>query len=75
MVGTAPGKVCPFVEENEDMPSRVAAAVLVLSLVSTRTLSAEPVKVNGWIMNDLAGAQAEARKTGKPIFVVFRCEA
>lgn len=30
---------------------------------------------NGWIMNDLAAAQAEARKTGKPIFVVFRCEA
>jgi hypothetical protein len=30
---------------------------------------------NGWIMNDLAAAQTEARKTGKPIFVVFRCEA
>jgi hypothetical protein len=28
-----------------------------------------------WHMNDLAAAQAEARKTGKPIFVTFRCEA
>jgi hypothetical protein len=23
---------------------------------------------------DLAGARARARKTGKPLFVVFRCE-
>lgn len=27
-----------------------------------------------WILNDLTAAQAEARKTGKPIFAVFRCE-
>jgi hypothetical protein len=33
------------------------------------------VPVHQWIMNDLAAAQAEARKTGKPIFATFRCEA
>ena len=37
--------------------------------------AANPVKQNGWRMNNLEAAQAEARKTGKPIFVVFRCEA
>ena len=57
------------------MPSRVAATALILLVMCSNAFSAEPVKVNGWIMNDLAGAQAEARKTGKPIFVVFRCEA
>jgi hypothetical protein len=34
-----------------------------------------PQPVLTWHMNDLAAAQAEARKTGKPIFVTFRCEA
>jgi hypothetical protein len=34
-----------------------------------------PQPVLAWIMNDLAAAQAEARKTGKPIFVTIRCEA
>ncbi len=28
---------------------------------------------NHWIYNDLAAARAEARRTGKPIFVTFRC--
>ena len=37
--------------------------------------AANPVKQNGWLMNNLEAAQDEARKTGKPIFVVFRCEA
>ena len=34
-----------------------------------------PQPVLTWHMNDLAAAQAEAKKTGKPIFVTFRCEA
>ena len=28
---------------------------------------------NHWIYNDLSAAKAEARRTGKPIFVTFRC--
>ncbi len=28
---------------------------------------------NHWIYNDLAAAKAQARRTGKPIFVTFRC--
>jgi hypothetical protein len=35
---------------------------------------AAPNLVNGWIMNDLEAARAEARKTGKPIFATIRCE-
>jgi hypothetical protein len=27
-----------------------------------------------WIRDDFAAAQAQARKTGKPIFLIFRCE-
>lgn len=34
-----------------------------------------PQPTLAWHMNDLAAAQAEARKTGKPIFATFRCEA
>jgi hypothetical protein len=34
-----------------------------------------PQPTLAWHMNDLAAAQVEARKTGKPIFVTFRCEA
>jgi len=36
--------------------------------------AAEPAREGAWILNDLSAAQAEAKKTGKPIFVVFRCE-
>ncbi len=43
-------------------------------LLGSAASAAEPARVNGWIMNDVAAAQEEARKTGKPIFVVFRCE-
>jgi len=30
-------------------------------------------KVNGW-HTDYAAARAEAKRSGKPLFVVFRCE-
>ena len=36
--------------------------------------AAEPERDGIWLLNDLSAAQAEARKTGKPICVVFRCE-
>ncbi len=34
-----------------------------------------PQPVLAWHMNDLNAALAEAKKTGKPIFATFRCEA
>ncbi len=30
-------------------------------------------KTDDWIYNDLEQARAEARRTGKPLMVVFRC--
>lgn len=33
-----------------------------------------PKRDGAYILNDLGAAQAEAKKTGKPIFLVFRCE-
>jgi hypothetical protein len=43
-------------------------------LLSALALVAGPAPQDPWILNDLPTAQAEARKTGKPIFAVFRCE-
>ena len=37
--------------------------------------AAEPKKEGPFLINDLAAARVEAAKTGKPLFVVFRCEA
>jgi len=56
---------------------RQAVTVLLVGLgVLTPGLSrAADLVAPGWIRNDVAAAQAEARKTGKPIFVTFRCEA
>jgi hypothetical protein len=51
----------------------VLACGLILPLAAAR--AAEPARADGWIRNDLTAAQNEARETGKPIFVVFRCEA
>src|SRR5262249_942514 len=50
------------------------AGCMLTGLGSPAAAAPEPVRVNGWIMNDLSAAQAEARRTGKPIFTVFRCE-
>jgi hypothetical protein len=55
------------------MRSRALLAGCCL-LVVTGAVVAEPARRDGWIMNDLEAARTEARKTGKPIFVVFRCE-
>ena len=54
---------------------RVLAASAVLLLA--QGADAQPRKLDpgkyGW-HTDLAAAKAEAKRTGKPIFLVFRCE-
>ena len=46
-------------------------------LLSSGAANAQPRKLDpakyGW-HTDYAAAKAEARRTGKPIFLVFRCE-
>ncbi len=49
---------------------------LVVLLCSTSIASAQGkggANKNGWY-SDYSSAKAEARRTGKPIFLVFRCE-
>jgi hypothetical protein len=50
-------------------------AVVVASLLMTAPAFAQRVspKAAGW-HSDYAAARAEARRTGKPLFVAFRCE-
>ena len=50
----------------------LATAALLVAGLDLR--AAEPTREGVWILNDLPAAQAEAKKGGKPIFVVFRCE-
>ena len=54
---------------------RVLAASAVLLLA--QGADAQPRKLDpgkyGW-HTDLAAAKAEAKRTGKPLFLVFRCE-
>lgn len=52
--------------------SFVLAAVLI-GLTCTQVASAGQ-KDGAFIVNDLAAAKALAKKTGKPLFIVFRCE-
>jgi hypothetical protein len=55
--------------------NRVLAGLALLSLPGVA--EAQPRKIDpakfGW-HTDFAAAKAEARRTGKPIFLVFRCE-
>ena len=51
----------------------MVAAVICVPFAHS-PFAAEPTREGPWILNDLPAAQAEARKSGKPIFVVFRCE-
>ena len=53
-------------------PNRFVWAGLALLLANLPALAVE--RDGDWILNDLPAAHAEAKKTGKPIFVVFRCE-
>jgi hypothetical protein len=53
----------------------VMGVVAACSILASSGAAAEPPEMDGpFLVNDLAAARAEARKTGKPIFVVFRCE-
>lgn len=48
-------------------------AVLALpGIADAQPRKLEPAKY-GWL-SDYSAAKAEARRTGKPIFLVFRCE-
>jgi hypothetical protein len=52
----------------------LAAAACCTVLTSNVVLAQKPnAKKFGW-HTDYAAAKAEARRTGKPIFLVFRCE-
>lgn len=55
----------------------VAAVGSVLQAQDRRTLvlndRTEVEAAGDWIYNDLDAGRAEARKTGKPMLVVFRC--
>jgi hypothetical protein len=51
---------------------RVVLGVSVL-LIAAAHAPAQPQKAFGWLKDYEAG-KAEARRTGKPIFLVFRCE-
>jgi hypothetical protein len=42
-------------------------------LITTASAPAQPQKAFGW-QKDYEAGKAEARRTGKPIFLVFRCE-
>jgi hypothetical protein len=57
------------------MRRRAMTAVLVMGLGWPGLTRAADLVAPTWIRNDVGAAQAEARKTGKPIFVTFRCEA
>jgi hypothetical protein len=55
--------------------NRVLAGLLLLAV--TGTADAQPRKLDpakhGW-HGDYAAARAEAKRTDKPIFLIFRCE-
>jgi hypothetical protein len=46
--------------------------VVMVSLLGSGTRAAD--LADAWIINDPDKALKEAKKTGKPVFVVFRCE-
>lgn len=57
-----------FLHAAEPDKSTATTASLKAILSDAHAINAEH-----WIYNDLDAAMAEARKTGKPIFVTFRC--
>ncbi len=50
----------------------VSSAVLCASSVSQERNNQNPAPVAGW-ESDLAAGFAEAKKSGKPLMIVFRC--
>jgi hypothetical protein len=51
----------------------LAAALLLLTAASASAQPGRGADKFGWYA-DYAAARAEARRTGKPMFLVFRCE-
>jgi hypothetical protein len=51
----------------------LAGVLLALPALASGAWGA-PQKDGPYLINDLAAARAEARTSGKPLFVVFRCE-
>ena len=51
------------------------SAILVVLLFASYAFAQRPkANASGWYM-DYASAKAEAKRSGKPMFVTFRCEA
>jgi len=67
------------------MSAKTAAILLLLSLSILLAHATDPseakveadrdtvLQIGTWIYNDLAKGMAEAKQTGKPMLVVFRC--
>jgi hypothetical protein len=51
---------------------RNSAALVLLAVCGV--LEAAPTMDGPYLVDDLPAARAEAKRTGKPIFLVFRCE-
>lgn len=56
------------------MFNRFSLGVVALTLALPMSAAAAPQRDGVYLVNDFAFAREEARKAGKPIFVVFRCE-
>jgi hypothetical protein len=58
------------------MPLSRYALFLSLSLAVQLSPDAQaaPTMEGPFLVNDLDAARTEARRTGKPLFIVFRCE-
>jgi hypothetical protein len=56
------------------MPSPSRYALVLCLFLSAAAAEAAPMMEGPYIVNDLDAARAEARRTGKPLFIVFRCE-
>ena len=51
---------------------RILASAVLLAVGGV--LQAAPATDGPYLVDDLPAARAEAKRTGKPIFLVFRCE-
>src|SRR5690606_16816408 len=69
---------------SKDVPMRRGFLLFAVVFCTTSAFAAEPalrdklqdqhaVGAEGWNYNDIARGIAEAKRTGKPLFVTFRC--
>jgi hypothetical protein len=56
------------------LPRLLVGTLVAVALLAPARLVAQPRMDGPYIVNDLEAARDQARKTGKPIFLVFRCE-